>query len=147
MSIRTEKEELALNQRRNAGLEGSVAKNPGFSCQGKVGNFISLYLMCDLFATKIQHYYQTDKQYKKTTLNTNSLKKALSHFGIHFDDNKLLILFTGGGGKRGKKSARQLRNGYLHQLSEADKLEIINKNELLTKEMKRFLTLRIKIYK
>jgi len=144
MNRRTEKQESSLNLRRNAGLDDAVSKDPGFSCQGKVGEFIGLYLRCELFATRLQHYYQTDKQYKKTGLNTGSLAKAFVHFKLHLEKIKLLSIFQGGGGKRGKKSARQLRNGYLHQLSDADKSEIIDKHSTLTAEMKRFLKNRIK---
>jgi hypothetical protein len=72
------------------------------------------------------------------------LSKALEHFGLPLDQDILLSIFKGAEGKRGSKSARQLRNGYLHQLSEPDKLEIIDKHSLLVKEMKRFLKKRIK---
>ena len=144
MADRSNKQKSALNQRRNTGLDDAASKDPGFSCQGKVGEFISLYLRCELFATKLQHYYQTDRQYKKGSLNTDMLSKALEHFGIPLDKDKLLSIFKGGEGKRGSKSARQLRNGYLHQLSEPDKLEIIDKHSTLVKEMKRFLKKRIK---
>ena len=144
MNVRTDKQESALTKRRNNGLNDDSTKDPGFSCQGKVGEFIGLYLRCELFATRMQHYYQTDKQYNKCKLNNVSLEKALEHFGIHVEKHKLLSLFKGAEGKRGKKSARQLRNGYLHQLSEADRLEIIDKHSLLTTEMKRILKKRIK---
>ena len=144
MKHRSDKQESALNQRRNAGLEDAASKDPGFSCQGKVGEFIGLYLRCELFATRLQHYYQADKQYKKGGLNTDMLSKALDHFGFPLDQDKLLSIFKGGEGKRGSKSARQLRNGYLHKLSGPDKLEIIDKYSVLVKEMKRFLKKRIK---
>lgn len=93
--------------------------------------------------TRLQHYYQTDKQLKKGKLNTEYLSKALEHFGLHLEKDKLLFLFKGGEGKKGQKSARQLRNGYLHQLSEADKSEIIDKHSMLIAEMKRLLNKRI----
>jgi len=144
MNIRTEKQASALTQRRNDGLNNAAIKDPGFSCQGKVGEFVSLYLRCELFATRLQHYYQSDKRHKEAGLNTDSLSKSLEHFGLHFENEKLLFIFQGGAGKRGKKSARQLRNGYLHQLSDADKSEIIEKHSTLTIEMRRFLKKRIK---
>ena len=143
MNRRTEKQESAVIRRRNNGLADAASKDPGFSCQGKVGEFIGLYLRCEVFATRLQHYYQTDKQDKKTRLNTPALTKALEHFGLHIENNILLSLFKGAEGKRGKKSARQLRNGYLHQLSEADRNEIINKHSALTNEMQRLLKMRI----
>ena len=62
MDNRTEKQQAALISRRNAGLDDAASKNPGFSCQGRVGEFVSLYLRCELFSTRLQHYYQSDKQ-------------------------------------------------------------------------------------
>lgn len=143
MSRRTENQELALARRRNASLDDAASKDPGFSCQGEIGEFISLYLKCELFATRLQHYYQKDKQHKQGKLNTESLLKALEHFGFSVDKDKLLLLFKGGEGKRGKKSARQLRNGYLHQLSDADRREIIEKHSVLTAEIKCFMKKQI----
>ena len=144
MIKRSSKQESALIARRNLGLD-SVSKNdPGFSCQGVVGEFIGLYLRCEVFATKLQHYYQTDKQPLQTRLNTQSLSKSLEHFNLHFNSESLLLIYKGGSGKRGSKSARQLRNGYLHELSSADKNEIEKKHSEYVKLMKRFLDLRLK---
>lgn len=135
---------IALNLRRNNGLIEAQGNNPGFDCQGIVGQFIGYYLRCELFATKVQHFYQTDKSYKKTRLNTKALCKAFVHFNMHLDDEVLLKLFQGGEGKRGVKSARQLRNGYLHQLSSSDRREIELKGQWFVSEMKKVLNLRIK---
>ena len=143
MSTRTDKQQLALMTRRNKGLSDAELKNPGFSCQGLVGEFISCYLRCDLFVTRLQNYYQTDKQYKKTRLNTKALNEACEHFGLHFPEERILSLFQGGDGKRGRKSAKQLRNGYLHQLSEADRDEILTKGGVLVPVMNRLLKMRI----
>lgn len=98
-----------------------------------------------MFALRLQHYYQTDKQYKQTGINTASLRAALKHFHIHFSEEKVIAIFQGGEGKRGRKSAKQLRNGYLHRLSDADKDEIANKGPELINEMTKLLKLRINI--
>ena len=144
MTHRTQNQERALLKRRNSGLENAALNDPGFSCQGPVGDFIGLYLRCELFATRLQHYYQRDKGHKRGSLNTDQLSKALDHFGLPVESEKVLSLFRGGKGKRGKKSARQLRNGYLHQLSESDKLEMIEKHSTLKREMRKFLDRRLK---
>lgn len=144
MRNRTEKEQSALTTIRNKGLSNAEAKDPGFACQGLVGEFLSSYLRCDLLVTRLQNYYQTDKQYKKTGLNTKALNEAFEHFDLHFPKDKILILFQGGQGKRGRKSAKQLRNGYLHELSIADKNEILDKGKTLIHEMNRLLKMRIK---
>lgn len=143
MKPKSDKQRLALIKRRNSGLNDAATKDPGFSCQGKVGLFISFYLRCELFATRLQHYYQLDKGYKKTKLNIDKFKKAIKHFNIFLENKDCDLIYVGGTGKRGKKSARQLRNGYLHQLSESDKQEIIQKNYMLLKIMNKILNLRI----
>lgn len=145
--VKTGKEALALAQRRNQGLEDAASRDPGFSCQGMVGEFIGLYLRCELFGTRLQHYYQTDRQHAKTTLlKTDTLQNALIHFSMSADTEKLILLFQGGNGKRGNKSARQLRNGYLHQLSDSDRQEIIDKQSVFIPEMKAFLRKRIRLH-
>ena len=145
MNTRSYNQQLALSIRRNTGLEEATTNDPGFSCQGKVGEFIGHYLRCEVFSTKLQHFYQTDKKNKQTGLNTKFLGEALTHFNLHFDSDVLIRLFQGGSGKRGKKSARQLRNGYLHKLSKSDKEEITTNSKSFIKQMKQFLNLRIKI--
>lgn len=130
--------------RRNKGLANADATDPGFSCQGVVGEFVSVYLRAELLALKLQHYYQTDMQNKQTSLNITALRRAIKHFNLHFSEEKILLIFRGGKGKRGNKSAKQLRNGYLHRLSEADKKEIVCNGKSLIKEMAKLLKLRIK---
>jgi len=143
MSTRSESQQLALSNRRNKGLDDASTNDPGFYCQGKVGEFIGYYIRCEVLSTKLQHFYQTDKQNKQTGLNTKFLNEALIHFNLHFDNDTLIRLFQGGSGKRGKKSARQLRNGYLHNLAKSDKDEININAKYFISEMKKFLKLRI----
>lgn len=144
MNTRSYNQQLALSIRRNTGLDEAATNDPGFSCQGNVGEFIGYYLRCEVFSTKLQHFYQTDRQNKQTALNTKFLNEALIHFNLHFNNNTLIHLFQGGSGKRGKKSARQLRNGYLHKLAKSDKEEIAINAKSFIKQMKQFLNLRIK---
>jgi hypothetical protein len=141
--LRTIQQQTALTVRRNTGLAVAEARDPGFSCQGIVGEFIGLYLRCELFATRLQNYYQVDMQCQETGLNTASLIKAFKHFGLHIQDQKVLGLFKGGSGKIGEKSARQLRNGYLHELTESDRNEIISNGPILITEMRKLLKMRI----
>ena len=144
MIKRSNKQNSASVTRRNLGLDSTAQNDPGFSCQGKVGEFIGLYLRCEVFARKIQHYYQTDKQTQKSKLNTRSLTKELEYFDLHFKLESLLLIYRGGSGKRGNKSARQLRNGYLHELLSADKKEILQVHSEYVKLMDCFLKLRLK---
>ncbi|EGR3963869.1 MULTISPECIES: hypothetical protein [Vibrio] len=141
---KTTKQISALNLRRNQGLSQAESSDPGFGCQGIIGQFVGYYLRCEVFATKLQHFYQTDKGYKQTGLNTKDFKNALAHFDMHLEDEKVIKIFQGGKGKRGTKSARQLRNGYLHQLSSSDKTEIEVQGSWFVGEMKKLLRQRIK---
>ena len=143
-SGKTIKQVSALNLRRNRGLSDAQNCDPGFGCQGLVGQFIGYYLRCEVFATKLQNFYQTDKGYKKTGLKTTEFEGAIIHFNMHYEHEKIIKLFQGGKGKRGTKSARQLRNGYMHQLSSADRKEIEDNGESLIDEMRKLLNLRIK---
>ena len=141
---KTKNQVNALNLRRNKSLIDVEKKSPGFDCQGVVGQFIGCYLQCEVLATKIQHFYQKDNSHEENQLNTKALTDALAHFNMHYSNESLMHIFSGGKGKRGSKSARQLRNGYLHQLSDSDREEIEINGQGLIGEMKNFLKLRIK---
>jgi len=93
-----------------------------------------------VFARKLQKYYRTDtKKSGKDELQVNTLKAALKHFNIDIPENDITDLFSGGPGKRGSKSARQLRNGYLHALTSEDKIEIEAKSRSFISKLKNFL--------
>ena len=141
---KTKNQVNALNLRRNNSLIEVEKINPGFDCQGVVGQFIGCYLQCEVFATKIQHFYQKDKNHEEKQLNAKALADALAHFNMQYSNESLIRIFRGGEGKRGSKSARQLRNGYLHRLSDSDREEIKINGQGLIGEMKCFLKLRIK---
>lgn len=125
---------------RNRELKAVNALDPGFSCQGLVGEFISLYIQSEIFAKKLQYYYRTDmKKTGKDELNISTLKAALKHFNLNTPDSDISDLFRGGLRKRGQKSARQLRNCYLHTLSVDDKKEIISKSTFFISKLKKFI--------
>ncbi len=115
----------------------NIAKlEPGFKCQGKVGLFLDNWLICEVLANRLIMYHKPGKEPLIQWQYTQVIS-ALKNFGIVYDDQKVEPVFKGGRkGKRGNKSARQLRNGYLHLLSENDKSEIESRskelNDLLT---------------
>ncbi|MCP5343643.1 MAG: hypothetical protein H7A05_03400 [Pseudomonadales bacterium] len=138
------KQVAALNKSRNSALGAVLLQDPGFSCQGKVGAFIGVYIQAEVFASKLQTYYCKDK--KKTiskNLNITTLSAALLHFSIEFNEDDVRFIFLGGAGEKGKKSARQLRNGYLHALSQQDKNEIVEKYDALYMAINKFLSIKI----
>tara|TARA_R110001583_G_scaffold170193_1_gene323544 strand:+ start:553 stop:993 length:441 start_codon:yes stop_codon:yes gene_type:complete len=138
------KQKEALANSRNKELDAVQKLDPQFSCQGEVGSFIGLYLQSEVFAKKLQRYYRTDmNKTAEDKLNITALKAALNHFKLTFDDTDLPELFKGGAGKQNEKSARQLRNGYLHSLSSNDKKEIQKKATTLNSKLRKFLSLRV----
>jgi len=131
----------ALRKARNKELKSVHALDPGFSCQGLVGEFIGIYIQSEVFAKKLQHYYRTDTNTSgKDELNKTTLKAALKHFNLSMPDSDVSLLFDGGRGKRGSKSARQLRNGYLHALSPDDRKEIMSKAKAFIPILRKFIS-------
>lgn len=141
MKQKTKKQQDALNKQRNKELRSVQLLDPGFSCQGIVGEFIGTYIQSEVFAKKLQTYYRTDTgKSGKEDLNLGTLKAAIKHFKISVSETDISELFRGGAGKRGNKSARQLRNGYLHALSLEDKNEIEERANKLISKLKLFIS-------
>ena len=140
----TGKQLQALRNVRNRELKSVRCLDPGFSCQGKVGNFVGLYIQSEVFAKKLQHYYRIDvKKAGKDELRIDVLKAAIKHFRLCFSGNHVDMLFKGGHGTKGIKSARQLRNGYLHNLSPEDNKEIIKNADSFLPKLEKFLVLEV----
>lgn len=142
---KTTKQRKALAKQRNKELDLVKSLDPQFSCQGEIGTFIGLYLQSEVSAKKLQQYYRKDvnKKVGKKDLNITALEAAIKHFKLNVDVNDLPTLFKGGTGKKNKKSARQLRNGYLHTLSPSDRTEILSKAKNLNFKLREFLENRI----
>jgi hypothetical protein len=144
MEVRTDSQLVAITKRRNTELKSVRDLDPGFSCQGQVGMFIGLYLQSEVFARKLQSYYRTDTgKNDDGKLNISVLKAAVRHFKLSFKEEFIDQVFTGGTGTRGGKSARQLRNGYLHSLSTEDKNEITQNEKRLSVRLSEFLSIEI----
>ena len=133
--------EPSLSKKRRESLNNIVSKKIGFSCQGKVGAFIDNYVVCEAAATKLVQFYKVDKSLKSGgTLRKDEILNALKHFGYQISEQDISTVFTGGTGRKGTKSARQLRNGFLHSISDSDKNEIQKKYSQLIKSMNMFLS-------
>ncbi len=140
----SEKKREYYNTLRNKELKAVYMLDPGFSCEGLVGEFFGLYFRSEVYAKKLQHYYRVDTSKSgKDELNIKTLKAALKHFKLIMSETDLKCLFRGGTGKRGSKSARQLRNGYLHDLSPEDRKEIMLKAQVLIPKMEKFLSMKL----
>jgi hypothetical protein len=128
---------------RNRSLDQIERRDPGFGCEGKVGAFVSAYLRAEVFATRIITFYRADRGLKGKGLQVDVLVAATRHFGMGVDPANIRALFLGGEGKRGAKTARQLRNGYLHTLSAEDRKEILTSSGILTSQLTAFIRNRI----
>lgn len=128
---------------RNRSLDEIERRDPGFGCEGKVGEFVSAYLRAEVFATRVIDFYRADRNLKGKGLQVDVLESATEHFGMAVGRQTIRVLFSGGEGKRGAKSARQLRNGYLHTLSAEDRREILASATSLTSRLNSFMRSRI----
>jgi hypothetical protein len=116
---------MTLSQKRKALLIDIARNQPGLSCQGVLGLFLERYFASEAIALKIQSYYQTDTgKSNLDKIQITQLNAALAYFSIEFQSIDIKTVFHGGPGKQGVKSARQLRNGYVHSLNSADRVEI-----------------------
>lgn len=90
---------------------------------GEAECFVLNFISFEAQARRIWHYYRCRKKVKtesKAGIPIAELKKAMDHFGIQFDEGKLNALLDSKLDKREEKSARNLRNGMVHQWLEDD---------------------------
>lgn len=118
---------VALSAQRRGVLIEITQRSPGLSCQGDLGAFLDRYFVAEVLARKVTSFYQDDTKKQKPSadkIQIQILGAAIRHFGIIFPEPDIKNLFLGGKGRRGAKSARQLKNGYVHSLSVEDRAEI-----------------------
>ncbi len=132
---------IELDLVRRAAFQDIVNRRPGFSCQGQLGEFLDDYLVAESLLRRLIIYYASDTGRKVSEkLQTVQIVAAMSHFNLAFHRSDVTDAFEGGPGKRGFKSARQLRNGFLHDLSPEDKEEIIDKFSLVREVIGRVIS-------
>jgi len=120
---------MNLNPTRRAILIEIADRRPGFSCQGKIGDFLDDYLVAESILRRLISYYTTDTNRNLSkNLQTTQIEAAINYFKLSVNPSDIKVVFQGGSGKRGFKSARQLRNGFLHDLNPEDREEIIFKS-------------------
>ncbi len=104
--------------------------------------FLSMFVLCEIACKSVI------EQYKKAineTVELNSIKldmrsipPAFSLFQYEIEKHILSSIF-GASKKRGKKSAKKLRDGIVHNLSEEDIKEVMDRKEELLEHMNAFL--------
>lgn len=129
-----------LSAQRRGVLIEITQRSPGFLCQGDLGAFLDRYFVAEVLARKVMSFYQDDtKKSGSDKIQVQQLSAAIRYFGIIFPESDIRTLFLGGEGLRGNKSARQLRNGYVHSLSAEDRVEIERMAPLLNDMLNRFI--------
>ena len=103
------------------------------ACASGLGNaecFLLNYITFEAQARKVWHFYQCRKNRKKESkagIPIDELKKAMTHFEMQFDNAMLELLLDSKLKSRNEKSARNLRNGMVHQWLEDDCNEAANR--------------------
>lgn len=105
--------------------------DPGFKVQGKLGEFLDSWLVCEVLAKKLFMYHKNANKLPTTWQHTQ-LTTALDGFGYSYDKNRVEAAFKSNNkAQRGDKPARALRNSFIHSLSEKDRQEIENRSKEL----------------
>lgn len=111
-------------------LQHVVDSDPGFKAQGDLGAFLDSWLVCEVLAKKLIMYHKDADQLPSKWQYTE-LTAALKGFGYSYDKNRVKAAFKSGEEKRSNRSARALRNSFIHSLSKKDRLEIEDRNKEL----------------
>ena len=132
-----------LTSQKKSTLDEISKRKIGLECAGSIGIFIEKYIRCEALATKMISYYTEDsRKPRPKVLQINQIKATFKYYDIeHLEPLEIEKLFSGGEGHRGSKSARQLRNGYLHSLSPNDRKEIEDNISSLIVLMDQFISL------
>lgn len=131
-----------LNTQQVKHLKDLATNSPNFKTdKSNLGEFFNLYIICEITARRLVRYYREAKS-DASNLISPSIDSAVNTF-FPSKSNSIDVkkIFEGSEGKRGYKSCRQLRNGYLHSLSSSDKKEIEDRFEDLKTSMSAWLDL------
>ncbi|MCK9246385.1 MAG: hypothetical protein M0P11_05460 [Anaerolineaceae bacterium] len=115
------------NQQKKALRKLQASKPLCVAGLGKAESFLLNYISFEAQARRVLHYYRCRDKIRaesKAGIPIAELKKAMDHFAIPFDEVKLNALLDSKLDKRNGKSARNLRNGMVHQWLEADCKEV-----------------------
>jgi hypothetical protein len=123
--------ENQLTEHQCKALREIIGSEPGFKVQGIIGEFMDLWLVCEVLVKKLIMYH-TGLNELPFSWQYTQIAPALKHFGISYQEDNIKPVFSGDKkAKRGEKSARTLRNGYIHTLSRSDRSEIEERKEEL----------------
>ncbi len=106
--------------------------------------FLDCFAMCDatckIFLKKYCDIRKQEGAKKiKCELSMNIIPSALTMFEFEIERNLLNRIFSAEN-KRGRKSAKMLRNGLVHELNNEDMEEVVERFEQLINDMNLFLS-------
>ena len=107
--------------------------------------FLDEFVLCEVVCKSVVSMYRKNNKTftseKDLKLDMKEIPAALKYAGYVIDLDVLNPIFAGSGNyrRRGSKSAKQLRNAIIHNLSEPDVLEMYNRYEYLHNTMNSFL--------
>lgn len=106
--------------------------------------FLSKFALCEIACKSVIEYYKKAQDesmdIKDIKLDMRSIPAAFAKF--HYDiDKHILTDIFGASRIRKKKSAKKLRDGIVHALSEEDILEVIDRRTFLYSVMDSFLNI------
>ena len=125
---------LASKKARFKALNNLLSPTYNVNHHPEIAQFISRYIDCEIIARRLIRFFKRDKEKRQvSSLYLPTLRRATTYFDIDVSEALLSGIFAGGEGKRGEKSARQLRNGYVHKKSPQDCEEMLaNFNSWIT---------------
>lgn len=126
--------ELSIQQKKE--FENILKRKPLLkSDNSNLGEFLSLYFLCEVLAKKLI-MYMNGKESK--TFSHKEVLKALKEFGLEEIDTSV-VFKSRIKEKRGENSPKQLRNEYVHTISDGSKKEIEERFLVLESNMKEFI--------
>jgi superfamily II DNA or RNA helicase len=106
--------------------------------------FLSKFTLCEISCKSVIEHYKKIQNYnvdsKSIKLDMRTIPNAFDKFQYNIERHILTIIFSSEN-NRGKKSAKKLRDGIIHALSEDDIKEVIDRKEYSFKNMDLFLEL------
>lgn len=139
---------MSKKQKRVAAVKALAQKEEYLKMNDKLRcryQFLEKFTLCEICCKAIlKEYKKNNKTYSSETnlkLDMREIPAALKYAGYSIDEALLSIIFAGSGNfkKRGSKSAKQLRNGIVHNLCESDIEEVCKRYLYLCAAMDNFL--------
>ena len=139
MEKKDKKKVLSNKEKYMLEIKNKYEDNKNFFEDGdinsKVYAFINKFVACEfLMKQMIYHYnHDTEKEFceiRDIQLNMNKLYATIKFFNYDINKEDLKFIFNGDK-TRGRKSCKELRNGFLHSFDSNDGYEIYNRFDSL----------------